>query len=416
VGRPAGEVLRETPDIGFRLKIWGKVNPAVGQIIGRQEQSCPALADFHPKDEFEKHEGEPRILAKCRADNDETIKRLPSTMLLFTFPVRVSKYDFGAKAYFLSPGYSENVFATEGGRVFFHDHDWLLRWNGAGRGESAGVCTGPLLSQLGGNAPLKLTLPLPETDAKAFNDKLPSPRRSDGDPSVEIAFRLDGNSARDTIACNYRSPAAATGSVLAWRVVVPESKGIPARVLTDWISSDNWPPPAYALEDNRLFFGAPAEPKPEATECACSVAWKWGGAYGWFPSKLEFPNYDTCGSFENTRSFFGESLELDRQSLQEGKKAAAEIRAALDKLPGCKADKGQRQAMLKTLGRLEAALAVWEPVLAQENPSLESVNAANAKTCRFHLELRDKISTGIQEKFGDECNSKVGWKPCFCNK
>lgn len=410
-GQPAGDVLRVNPTLAFEVpEAWldrmvGEVKgyrPEPGTDSATKEWACPAMKTFSPKDEFDRKDGEAKLLAACRTENLKAIEFAKSYPHLATLYVNVTAFDFQAKAYHLEAcdhdamGRPLDIYATANGRAYFADRYWSLAWDGvypASRGREE-VCLGPLGDQLRANSGMKLDLPMSEADARLFKEKLPEP--GEGHTAIQAAIVFDGTKASDKLACGVEKIDTPTGRVLAWRLIVPSEGDVPMRTLTDWISIGTWTPPGSPADDARKFFGVTASGAANGEAgCACKLGWKWKRATDWFPVVLNAFDSKKCGSFKSqheagVENMGDKEIAYMRTSLANGKKRVASLRDEVEKSSACKGEEKSREAMLALLKRIEAAQKSWDDALAAEHPTEAGLDKANGSSCGLWQELRLK--------------------------
>ena len=234
-------------------------------ITGDAAESCPALKFVRWKDEFERREKQDGAAASCGADNQKALAFAKTCPLVATLNVKLSEYDFDAKKFRItvpSHGSADTVLVTSPGRVYVPDGRWLLTWAGPhvrsdGAGLPNGGCVGALNDAIPQLAGFTLDLPMPESDARAFHTQMQGSLGF----QLEVAFLAAGTAAQEDIVCDMRTPNAAEGVVIAWRLLTMREAGpnLPYLHVTllDWTSTGAWPAPD-SCDGERSFYGLSA--------------------------------------------------------------------------------------------------------------------------------------------------------------
>jgi tetratricopeptide (TPR) repeat protein len=248
--------LREDKRLTVSSAAWaGRLGAyATGQDA---KAACPPLAEV--KGGGGQKDSREALLSKCKEENAKLIVASERCPLTSRLRVRVSDYSSSDHVFKISfTQRSTMPMVTNDDRVLWATH-FLVSWERAMAADekarvNRSLCRGAMLDTLPTLAGLELRVYMNETEAKDWAQA----RRATQDKSdrfedyVDLAFSLDGKGDAANLPCDMKTPRAATGRAIAWRLASWD--GTKEDIWLDWQGIAEWQPSgtcddAHALVD-----------------------------------------------------------------------------------------------------------------------------------------------------------------------
>lgn len=410
-GKPAGDVLREKPDLLVEFPYGSNwLDRVVAHRRGENNaKACPAMQGAKGKDEFEQRAAAATAMASCKADNDRAVEFMRKCALSYEFEVTISKYDFSKGSYFVQsergwhPGKWSDAEGAVANDKAFLGAGTILSWPGI-RPSYATMndaliqvgCSGPINETTAAFTSLYLYWRMAEAEAKKLRDTHNAAHDdSNAHDHLEVAYVLDGPMTTVQMPCSIPVPSSPSGRILAWRLTV---SGMPPVPLTDWITVSNWTPPD-SCADAKQFFNPENKPRSVRSRgsaaageasCVCSLLRKWNRH--WLPSLHLISSWARPAELAEQKAF----LESAREIL-------ARMVTRVEQSTECEGERAPKQNMLSMTKELQAMHQKWAALL-DKNEVTESQAAplqAQSDVLSKRLDaILDSDCQGPQCRFG----------------